>query len=150
MRFFLLTLTLALAIFGLAACGGQQAATPTAAMNSQVAAMQKNDLPAMRSNLSQGTLQMIEKAAQAQKVTSDEVLASMSRQANTANKDGAIEIRNEQITGDTATLEIKNPVTGGWDKIPFVKEEGRWKIALDRFMEDVLKQTEEPAEPAKN
>ena len=89
---------------------------------------------------------MIEKAARAQKVTSDEVLTSMSRQANTANKEGATETRNEQIDGDAATLEIKNPVTGGWDKIPFVKEEGRWKIALDKFMEDILKQTEEPIE----
>lgn len=89
---------------------------------------------------------MIEKAARAQKVTSDEVLTSMSRQANAANKEGATETRNEHIEGDAATLELKNPVTGGWDKIPFVKEEGRWKIALDKFMEDILKQTEEPSE----
>ncbi|MEP6925512.1 MAG: nuclear transport factor 2 family protein [Pyrinomonadaceae bacterium] len=114
-------------------------------MNSQVAAMQKNDLTAMRSNFSQGTLKMFEKAAQAQKISSDEVLASISRQNNATNKEGAAETRNEQIIGDAATLEIKNPVTGGWDKIPFVKEEGRWKIALDKFMEDILKQTEEPA-----
>ena len=151
MRFFLLTLTLAFSIFSFSACSNQGTiSTPTVTMNAQVAAMQKNDLPSMRSNLSEGTLQMIEKAAAAQKVSSDEVLASMSRQANTANKDGSIEIRNEQITGDSATLEIKNPVTGGWDKIPFVKEEGRWKIALDKFMEDILKQTEAPVEPAKN
>ncbi len=151
MRLFLLTLTLALSIFYLTACSNQgTASTPTATMNAQVASMQKNDLPAMRSNLSQGTLQMIEKAAQAQKVSTDEVLGSMSRQANSANKEGSIETRNEQINGDAATLEIKNPVTGGWDKIPFVKEEGRWKIALDKFMEDILKQTDEPAEPAKN
>ena len=150
MRLFLLTLALAFSIFALTACSSESALTPTATMNSQVAAMQKNDLPAMRSNLSQGTLQMIEKAAQAQKVTSDEVLASMSRKANAANKDALIETRNEQINGAAATLELKNPVTGGWDKIPFVKEDGRWKIALDKFMEDVLKQTDEPAEPAKN
>lgn len=145
MRFFLSNFVFALLILGLSACTGQSALTPTATINSQVAAMQKNDLPAMRSNFSQATLKMFEKAAQAQKVSSDEVLASISRQNNAVNKDGAPETRNEIITGETATLELKNPVTGGWDKIPFVKEEGRWKIALDKFMEDTLKQTEEPS-----
>ncbi len=49
------------------------------------------------------------------------------------------ETRNEKITGDTATLEVKNDKTGKWDTLPFVKENGEWKIALDKFLENMLK-----------
>lgn len=144
MRFYLLVFTVAFFIFYSAACESQPGSTPTATMKSQVAAMKKNDLPAIRANLSAGTLKLFEQTAQFQNITLDEELSNRSRQANAANKDSEIEMRNEQITGDRATLEIKNPVTGTWDKIPFVKEEGRWKIALDKFMEDFSKDSQEP------
>ena len=50
------------------------------------------------------------------------------------------ETRNEKITGDTATLEIKNEKTGKWDSLPFVKEDSEWKIAFDKFIENMMKE----------
>jgi hypothetical protein len=49
------------------------------------------------------------------------------------------ETRNEKINGDMATLEVKNEKTDKWDPLPFVKENGEWKIALDKFLEDMMK-----------
>lgn len=144
MRFYLLIFVVAISIFCLTTCDNQSGSTPTATMKSQVAAMKKNDLPAIRSNLSRGTLKMFEQAAQFQNITLDEELSNRSRQANNVSQETTIEMRNEQITGDAATLEIKNPITGTWDKIPFVRDDGRWKIALDKFMEDFSKETQEP------
>jgi hypothetical protein len=47
------------------------------------------------------------------------------------------ETRNEKIEGDTATLEVKNAATNDWDKTPFVKEDGKWKLALDKLIDDL-------------
>ena len=39
------------------------------------------------------------------------------------------EVRNEKITGDTATAEIRGGSLGVWTPIAFVKENGEWKFA---------------------
>ncbi len=36
------------------------------------------------------------------------------------------------------SIEVKNKITGYSEVIPFVKEEGVWKIALDKFMQDMV------------
>ena len=143
-----LTAILTFVMFSLffAACNNnqQQTSTPTATINAYTEAMRKNDVTAMRQHLSKGTLETINQAALEQKITPDEVLSSMSKQANAANQSAAPETRNEQIAGDAATLEIKNSVTGGWDRIPFTKEDGRWKIALDKLVEEALREADLP------
>ena len=139
----ILVFTLLLSIlWNASACNTQENATPTVILKAHVEAMRKNDLAATRQNLSSGTLRMTEQSAQAQNTSPDEVLNDMIRQANEANKDAAIETRNEQINGDTASVELKNPVTGTWDKIPFVKENGHWKVALDKLAEEILQNSE--------
>jgi hypothetical protein len=55
--------------------------------------------------------------------------------------------RNEKIEGDTATVEIKNETTGEFDmKIPLVREDGMWKLARDKYVEEVLKKANEARE----
>ena len=49
------------------------------------------------------------------------------------------ETRNEKIDGNTATLEIQNDQTKKWDAMYFVKEDGDWKVALDKTMEELIK-----------
>ena len=46
--------------------------------------------------------------------------------------------RNEKITGDVAILEIKNEKTGQWDPLPFVKEDGNWKLAVDTYFKGTM------------
>ena len=60
---------------------------------------------------------------------------------NQIGKTSAPETRNEKIEGENATLEYKNAATGTWDTIYFVRENGRWKIALDISMGEVLKES---------
>ena len=43
-----------------------------------------------------------------------------------------LETRNEKIEGDRATLEVKN-IEGGWNTVPFVKEDGQWKVSVDEL-----------------
>jgi hypothetical protein len=42
------------------------------------------------------------------------------------------ETRNEKIDGDTATLEVKDDKKDKWETIHFAKEDGEWKLALDK------------------
>lgn len=106
-------------------------------------ASQKQEIATMKSLLSKGSLELIEKSAQAQGITTDELLM----------KESSIKIanppvtRNEKIEGDTATVEIKNETTGEFDmKIPLVREDGMWKLARDKYVEEVLKKANEARE----
>lgn len=107
--------------------------TPTDVLKKFVEATQKKDVETLKQTLSSGTLQMIELSAQKENISLDEALR---------RDDGALkevpETRSEVIEGDTATIEVKNGATNDLDKIPFVREEGKWKIALDKFMQELL------------
>ena len=132
-----------LAAAALVGCGGQQAPPavegPTDVLKKFVDASQKKDVETIKQTLSAGTLKRIEESAKRQNTTLDEALK---KDDGNALKQMP-ETRNEQIEGDAATVEIKNAATADWDKIPFVKEDGKWKIALDKFMEDFMKRLSE-------
>lgn len=141
---FVLMLILALSVLGFAACSSQTApkpATPTAVFQSYIEASNKKDTAAMKQYLSKGSLDLLEKSAQAQNISVDDALKN---QTNLAGKIEAPETRNEKIEGANATLEYKNAQTGTWDKVYFAQENGSWKIALDKLMEEMLKDVDQP------
>jgi len=104
-----------------AGCAGGDADTPTNAFRKYVEATGKKDAASMRENASRGSQKLI-----------DETIK------NQIGKTSAPETRNEKIEGENAMLEYKNAATGTWDAIYFVRENGRWKLALDKSMETVL------------
>jgi deoxyribodipyrimidine photolyase-like uncharacterized protein len=123
-------------VLAVSACSMLKSSSPTATFKSFYEASKKKDAAAMKKSLSKGTLDMFDKLAKAQNKTTDDMLKDVDKD----DKSEKIpETRNEKINGDTATLEIKNDKTGKWDTMPFVKESGEWKIALDKFLEDMLK-----------
>src|SRR5687767_4352589 len=86
--------------------------TPTDVLKKYLEAAQKKDVEAMKQTLSAGTLKMIDESAKKQGTTIEELLKK---------DDGTIpkempETRNEQIQGDTATVEVRNGATADWDK----------------------------------
>ena len=116
----LLTLTLA------ATACNKAGSSPTATAKAFYDAAKAKDAAGIKSTMSKGSLEMMETIAKSQKKTLDEALKEPSSSPPPPN----FESRNEKITGDTATLEVKDE-KGNWDSIPFVKEDGQWKIALD-------------------
>lgn len=123
-------------IFAVSACSLLNSSSPTKTFKAFFEASKKKDTAAMKKSLSKGTVDMFEKLAKEQNKSTDEMLKGIDKDG----KDEKIpETRNEKITGDTATLEVKNEKTDKWDTLPFVKEEGEWKIALDKFLEDMIK-----------
>ena len=117
-----------------------KAGSPSDVLKQYVAASQSQDIAAMKNLLSRGSLDLIENAAKAQGTTADELL----RRESMVKIRSAPETRNEKIEGDAATIEVKNEKTGEYDmKMPFVRENGAWKIARDRYVEEELKKQKE-------
>lgn len=123
-------------VFAVTACSLLNSSSPTATFKAFFEASKKKDSAAMKKTLSKGTVDMFEKLAKEQNKSFDEMLKGIDKDG----KDEKMpETRNEKITGDTATLEVKNEKTEKWDTLPFVKENGEWKIALDKFIENMIK-----------
>lgn len=129
------------ALLALVGCSGNAVRQPSAADNSPtgvlrkyVEASQKNDVETLKQTLSSGTMRMFEESARKQNMTLEESLA---RNSGSPAARQMPEMRNENIEGDTATVEVKNGATPDYDKIPLVKENGQWKIAFDKFFNDL-------------
>ena len=133
---FLTFLALA-AVFLVAFSGEKQAATPVETFQTYVKALKKKDLTTVKLLLSKDTIKMHEQEAKSEGVNLDDIV-----KRDTLLGDGqtTVEYRNEKIDGDKATLEFKNSY-GIWETLPFVREDGEWKIDkkgyADQMMQDV-------------
>lgn len=121
--------------------------SPTETLKELNEASKAKDPEAIKKTLSKGTIALIEKSAENQKKSIDELL----KEDDGAPFKELPEIGKEEITGDTAILEVKNKVSGEMEKIPFVVEDGEWKVALDKYLEELEKRFAEEQDkgPAK-
>ncbi|HEX8887987.1 MAG TPA: DUF2950 family protein [Pyrinomonadaceae bacterium] len=130
----IIMLALALAATLTMACGSKGGgATPTDALKAYIDAASKKDVAAMKSHLSQGTLKLMEDGAKAMNKNLDDMLKDESGQMppEAAN----IKYSNEKVNGDTATVDMT--AQGQTATMPLVKENGEWKLALDKFIQDM-------------
>jgi hypothetical protein len=124
----------------LAVAGCKSGPTPTATFKAFFEAQQKKDVAGMKKNLSKTSLAIMEKSAKEQNKSIDDAIKE--QLDNPASKTDKIpETRNEKINGNEATLELHNEETNKWDMMYFAKEDGAWKIALDRTIEEMLKKS---------
>jgi hypothetical protein len=120
------------------------ASSPMETMKALNEAAKVKNPEAIKKVISKGTLALMEQTAKTQETTVDELL----KKDDGAPFEELPEMRNEKIEGDKATVEVKNKMSGEWSTLPFVKEEGVWKVAIDKYLEDVRKQmTEQMNEP---
>jgi hypothetical protein len=118
-----------------AACSKSAGSTPTAVAKSFYDASKAKDVQGVKNALSKKSLAMMEAFAKMGNKTLDEALKDPD---SGAKQPPAFEARNEKVTGDTATIEVKDE-NGKWQTMPFVKEDGQWKIALDQAFENAMK-----------
>jgi hypothetical protein len=122
----------------IAVAGCKSGSSPTATFKAFFEAQQKKDVAGMKKNLSKTSLAIMEKSAKEQNKSIDDAIKE--QLDNPASKTDKIpETRNEKINGNEATLELHNEETNKWDMMYFAKEDGAWKIALDRTIEEMLK-----------
>lgn len=109
----------------IAACGGEsKPATPIETFKTYTKAIKAKDTTTMKLLLSKATIEMHQLEAQAQGLTVDDIVKRETLFTETQKQ---VKLRNEKVEGDTATLEVENSF-GQWEVVPFVKEEGVWKI----------------------
>lgn len=109
--------------------------TPLETFQTYAKALKKKDYTAVKLLLSSATLKMHEQQAKAQDTTLDEIVKNESLLGDGQR---TVEYRNEKIDGDKATIEFKNAF-GTWETLPFVREEGNWKIDKAGYAEQILK-----------
>ncbi len=109
------------------------AISPSDTLKNFVEASKKKDVEAVKKTLSKGSLELVEKTAQTQNTTVDELL----KRGDAEMMDELPQISNERIENDTASVDVKVK-TSDSDTIPFVKEEGVWKIAFDKYQQTMM------------
>ena len=114
------------------ACSKSGGSSPTAAAKAFFDAAKSKDVQGMKNALSKKSLELMESFAKLENKTLDDSLKENSKVPAT------FEARNEKITGDTATVELKSQ-GDKWETMPFVKEDGQWKIAFDQLLEKTFK-----------
>ena len=111
------------------------AGSPTEVLKIFTEATKKKDIETIKKTLSKSMMRVVEETAKKQNISVDAMLTKVEAPSG--------ELKNEKIEGDTATVEIKNEAASENDLMPFVKEDGGWKIALDVFMDNVMKKMNE-------
>lgn len=126
------------------ACGEPRPATPIETFKTYTKAAKQNDVTTMKLLLSDSTLKMHEQEAKAEGSTVDEVIR---REALIGDNQRTVEYRDEKIDGDKATLKFKNEY-GVWEMLPFVREDGVWKIDKQNYANQMIKDIEEQQKQA--
>ncbi len=121
------------------ACTPQRPATPKETFMTYIKALKAKDYTTMKLLLSASTIKMHEKEAKSQGVTVDDIVK---RETLVSENQTSVEYRNEKIDGDKARLEVKNTL-GNWETIPFVREDGVWKIDKQGYANQMIQEIED-------
>ena len=124
----------------------QKPSSPFETFQTYTKAIKQKDTTTMKLLLSSESLTMHEQQAKSQNVTVDEIV---NQETLFSSEQTSVKFRNEKIEGDKATIEVEN-ASATWETVPFIKEEGVWKIdkigARDRLTDDVEKRNQQADE----
>ena len=138
MRFVSVMILLSVALIALG-CGKPEPATPLQTFKTYVKAIKQKDTTTMKLLLSNATIRMHEQQAKAQGVTVDDIVK---RETLFAENQSTVEYRNEKIDGLKATIQVKNSFEV-WETVPFVFEDGAWKIDKQGYANQVLQDVDD-------
>lgn len=114
--------------------------TPASTIKALADAGNKRDIAALRQLFSRRSLEMFGGQAKEQGKTVEEILVN---QRTTSVAKINPELRNQKIEGSNASIEVRGSKSGRWETFYFVLEDGRWKIAMDKYMEAMIREIEE-------
>lgn len=109
----------------LAACSHEtRVATPLETFQTYAKAAKQKDITTMKLLLSKESLKMFEDEAKAQGVTLDDIVK---RETLIDENQRSVKFKDEKVEGEHATIQIQSDA-GEWEPLPFVKEDGEWRI----------------------
>ncbi len=114
------------------ACGGSQNAaggsSPTDSYKRLFAAVKSKDTEAIKKQLTKKTLELGVTNAQRVKKPLEQVYENGF--TATTFSETLPNIRDERIKDDMGSVEVWNSKESKWEDLPFIKEEGAWKLAI--------------------
>jgi hypothetical protein len=138
LRIFLL-LTI-LCLIGLVfACNGVAggAATPTEAYKLLYAAVKSKNTESIKKQLTKKTIDFGAMASERNNTPLEKVYENGF--TATTFSDTLPTMRDERINGDTGALEVWNSKESRWEDLPFIKEDGVWKLAIGEMFAGTYK-----------
>jgi hypothetical protein len=138
MRIWSIILILAVAAAA-SACGSSDPVSPKKTFETYIKALKAKDTTTMKVLLSDGTMKMHEQEAKAQGITVDDIVK---RETLFSEGQTKVEYKDEKIDGNKATLRVKTPYAT-WETVPFVLEDGQWKIDKQGYANQMLQEMDE-------
>ena len=132
-RIILAILVLAVMALGFA-CGGGTAApgssgdSPTEAYRRLYAAVKKKDTEAIKAEMTPKSIDFAKMAAERNNKPVEEVFANGFTATTFAEK--IPEIRDQRINENMGSVEVYNSKDSLWEDLPFIQENGVWKLAI--------------------
>ena len=114
-----------------------KAQSPTEAYKMLYAAVKAKDTATIKQLMSKGSLGLAEFSASQQKKPIDKILENGLVAPTLA--DTLSEIRDERIKDNFGAVEVYNPKDKRWEDLPFVLEDGGWKLAVGDLFQDTFK-----------
>lgn len=102
--------------------------TPTEAYKRLYAAVKSKDTNAIKNEMSKQTVRFAESMASRQKKTVEEMYSN--GLSSTTFSETLPELRDERVKDNMGAVEVYNAKEKKWDDLPFVLEDGKWKLAI--------------------
>ena len=102
--------------------------TPTDAYKKLYAAVKSKNIDAIKSDLTKKTIEFGKMAAQRNKNPEEKMFENGF--TATTFSETLPTMRDERIDGDMGALEVWNSRDSRWEDLPFIKEDGTWKLAI--------------------
>jgi hypothetical protein len=102
--------------------------SPTDAYKKLYAAVKSKDIEAIKRQLTKKTIDFGKMAAERNKNPEEKMFANGF--TATTFSDSLPTMRDERVNGDMGALEVWNSRDSRWEDLPFIKEDGTWKLAI--------------------
>jgi hypothetical protein len=115
---------------------GGSANTPTEAYKSLYGAVKSKNIEDIKANMSKETIAFVESVSGMQQKQPAEVFKNGLTETTFAEK--LPPMRNERVKENMGALEVQS-TKGNWEDLPFVLEDGRWKLAVGDLFKNTYK-----------
>jgi hypothetical protein len=107
---------------------GEGGKTPTDAYVKLYTAVKSKQTDAIKAVMSEKSLGFARSVSQRQNQPLEKVLENGFTATTFA--ESMPEIRDERVKGDSGAVEVYNAIDSRWEDLPFVKEDGSWRLAI--------------------
>ena len=111
--------------------------SPTGAYKRLYAAVKSKDTEAIKAVMSKKSIEFAKMAGSQQNKPLEKVLENGFTATTFA--DSLPQIRDERVDGDMGAVEVHNDKENKWEDLPFVREDGAWKLAIGEMFANTWK-----------